>query len=539
MREITVVPISVDNRIFGNTKRTLRVASYSRVSTNFEEQISSFELQKAYYTDLILRTKGWTLAGTYADEGISGVTEKRPEFLRLLKHCRQGKIDLVITKSMSRFARNTLITMDRIRELKSLGVGIYFEKENLNTLEESSEFVLTILASIAQEESHSLSLNVRKGKQMAMQRGTVHWNYSRSFGYEKGEDGEPAIIEEQAEIIRRIYREYISGESDAKIATMLNESKVATSNGKDHWKASYVQRILQNERYCGDVILQKTYIENHITKKVKVNNGELPKVFIKNNHVPIISREVFEQARKERQRRNSRRKVSKNSITEQGKYSSKYALSDKLVCGDCGSSYRRVVWTKRNKEKQAVWRCIKRIDYGTRYCENSVSIDEDSLHNAIMNAINQTKPKTTQVIDFISREVKTTLSHNIKTDFDINGAEVKIELITKEVSDIVAQGLTTEKLDFIKQLNIEAMKVKEKMEQYKKEVENEKQTEKIKEIEEFLTIGMNEVEHYDDKLVRQIIHTVKVIDETKVIVIFNDGLECEQNIELKVKTRNK
>ena len=308
MKEIVIIPATKDNRIFGNKNKLVKVASYSRVSTNFEEQLTSFTLQKAYYTDLILKTKGWTLAGTYADEGISGVTEKRPDFQKLMRHCRKGKIDLIITKSVSRFSRNILITIKRVRELKSLGIAVYFEKENINTLEENSEFVLSLMATMAQEESNSLSKNVRKGIQMKFQQGIVDWNYTQNFGFRKGADGEPEIVEEDAETIRMIYRYYLSGDSDDKIAKALNKNNVKTPRGNDEWLASTVQRILQYERYCGDVILQKTYTENHITKKVKVNNGEYPKIHIKNNHKAIVPREIYDRALKERARRTNKKK---------------------------------------------------------------------------------------------------------------------------------------------------------------------------------------------------------------------------------------
>ena len=247
---------------------------------------------------------------TQSDEGISGVTaEKRPDFMKLLRHCKQGKIDLIITKSISRFSRNIVVTINEVRKLKSMGVGVYFEKENLNTLEENSEFVMTILASIAQEESNSLSFNVKKGKQMGMLEGKVPWNYTQIYGFRKGDDGNPEIIPEHAEVIKEIYKNYLKGESEKIIADRLNENKIPTCRKDSKWLPSTIQRILQNERFCGDVILQKTYIENHITKKVKINNGELPKIHIKNNHPAIVTREMFDRVTLERSRRISKKKI--------------------------------------------------------------------------------------------------------------------------------------------------------------------------------------------------------------------------------------
>ncbi len=536
MKEITIIPATIDNRIFGNKKQTLRVASYSRVSTNFEEQLTSFETQKTCYTNLILKTKGWSLAGTYADEGISGVTENRPGFQKLMRHCRKGKVDLVVTKSISRFSRNIVITLNRIRELKSLGIGVYFEKENINTLEENSEFVISILAGIAQEESHSLSLNVRKGKQMAMQNGVVYWNYNNTFGYRKGENNEPEIIEEDAKIIRQIYKLYLSGESDSKIAKILNNGNVKTPKGKDVWKTASIQKILQYERYCGDVILQKTYIENHITKKAKINNGEFPKVHIKNNHDAIIPKEIYNQAITERARRNSKRSTSKMAKSEKGKFSSKYALNDILVCGDCLSPMQRAIWSKKKKkgqlvaEKRPVWRCSKRIKYGLKYCKDAITLDEYKIHNAIVEAINATESSRDNVIEFTKRELSITLSEKINSEFDLNKTQKKIEEIKNEVLQIVSSGKAADNLELIKEMNAEAMKLNDLVREYNETQSSKAIASQISEIEEYL-VKKSSNDEYDDKLARQIIDIIKVIDETKVMIVFKDGVEYEQSLE--------
>ncbi len=386
-REVIVI---LGKGIYGNLKkqhRQLRVASYSRVSTDMEEQLTSFHTQKSYYTELIMKNPEWTLAGTYADEGISGASaEKRPDFMKMIRHCKKGKIDLIITKSISRFARNTLDSIGYVRKLKAMGVGVLFEKENINTLEENSEVVLTILASLAQEELNSLSMNVKMGKRMAMQEGKVTYHYSKLYAYKKGKDDLPEIILEEAIIIQKIYESYLSGETPRIIADGLNADGIPYLQDKT-WNESKIRSILKNEKYCGDVILQKTYITDPISKKTKVNNGELPKIYIKNNHDAIVRRDIFDKVQSELSRRGSKRKVSKATITENGKYSSIYALSEILVCGHCGTPYRRVVWTKRSGEKQPVWRCINRIDHGILYCKDSVSVDEESLHRAIMGAI--------------------------------------------------------------------------------------------------------------------------------------------------------
>ena len=234
IREVTVIPADERHSLKGYQTRQLRVASYSRVSTDFEEQLASFHTQKSYYTDLIMRTPEWTLAGTYADEGISGAAaEKRPDFMKMYRHCKRGKIDLIITKSISRFARNTLDSIGYVRKLKAMSVGVLFEKENINTLEENSEVVLTILASLAQEELNSLSQNVKMGKRMAMQEGKVFFQYDRLYAYQKGADGQPEIIPEQAEIVKRISISYLVGQSVTNILQELNDEGIPSPQKKE------------------------------------------------------------------------------------------------------------------------------------------------------------------------------------------------------------------------------------------------------------------------------------------------------------------
>lgn len=545
IKKIRIEPVTVDNRLYGNENKLLRVASYSRVSTNFDEQLSSFETQKAYYTDLIHKTHGWKYAGTYADEGISGTTEeKRPDFLKMLKHCRSGKIDFIITKSLSRFSRDIVVTAKRVRELKDIGVGVFFEKENINTLEEHSELTLMLLASLAQEESHSLSLNVRKGKQMQMQRGVVMWNYNHNFGYRKGADGQPEVIEEHSKIIKRIFTEYLKGESAKSIADKLSAEKILTAKGNVEWKTSTIQKVIQNERYCGDVILQKTFIANHRTKQVKKNNGEFPKVFIENNHTPIISRELFRQVELERARRSSKRRTSEKAITENGKYSSKYAITDILICSVCGSPYRRTTWTKRNKngeliERQYVWRCLKRKEHGKKYCKNSITIDEESLHIAISQGIVKKEEQGYEIINFATKEIEKTISKRKCSEFDLVGSERRLETLTNEITELMKGVGFSEKISLITTLNKEAVELKKLVDSHKVKLGEQKRQEVLCELNECLEMKRDELHGYDDDLVRQIIANIKVISQTKLEIQFKDGRYIEQEMKLKVKNRNK
>lgn len=544
-REITVIPALESTQLKERKNRQLRVASYSRVSTDFEEQLTSFYAQKTYYTDLILRTPEWTLAGTYADEGLSGASaEKRPDFMRMIRHCKQGKIDLIITKSISRFARNTLDSIGYVRKLKAMGIGVLFEKESINTLEENSEVILTILASLAQEELNSLSGNVKMGKRMAMKEGKVFFAYEKIYAYKKGADDQPEIIPEEAEIVKRAYQSYLAGASVGAIAEALNADRVPSPSKKGDWSAGTLRGILENERYCGDVILQKTYVTDPISKKVKKNNGELPKVYIKNNHDPIVSREVYERVQQERARRSSKRKTAKNAITEQGKYSSLYALSEILICGDCLTPYRRVIWTKRNGEKQVVWRCGNRLDYGTRYCKEAATLDEDSLHDAIVEAIVATRKSRHEMIPYFMSHVERTLREEKSGFLDVAEMERRMEELKTATMELVAastdSGTVSENVDRLKAMSNEIKELHERLKQYREACAAEKSVDlKLAEMTDTLEAEPEEVIEYNDSLVRQLIDTIKVIGTDRLLVIFKNGLEYEQSIQPKVRKINR
>lgn len=367
----------------------LRVAAYCRVSTEQEEQQNSYQVQIAYYTDLINRKKEWTLAGIFADEGISGTqARKRPEFLKMIRLCEKQKIDLVITKSISRFARNTVDCLEYVRQLKDLGIGVIFEKENINTLTMTSEFMIALYGSFAQAESESISKNVSWGKQKAYAEGKVSFQYSKLLGYKKGADGKPEIVQEEAETVKMIFELFLDGYSLTSIKNTLESKGLITATGKKIWNQSLIQSILKNEKYVGDALLQKTFTADCITKKVVKNNGERPMYLVSNHHEPIVDRDTFNRVQQELARRSSKKRISDKTVTEQGKYSSKYALSELLICGNCGTPYRRQMW-KSNGNRYAVWRCISRLDHGKKYCTDSPTIHEDKLHKTILQAINE------------------------------------------------------------------------------------------------------------------------------------------------------
>ena len=307
MRIIEIPASMRESALRKNTVRKLRVAAYCRVSTEEEEQQGSFEIQKLYYTEKINSTPEWEVAGIYADDGISGVhTKKRDGFNQMIQDCKKHRIDLILTKSISRFARNTLDSIQYVRMLKQMGIAVVFEKENINTATMNSEMILTVLSAFAQAESESISQNVARGKRMGYKHGKFAFPYGRIIGYRKGADGKPEIIPEQAEIIRLIFNRYLQGDSLQSIKAKLETAGALTARGNTAWSAQSIQRILQNEKYCGDVLLQKTFTEDVLTGVHKKNTGQLPQYYIENYHEGIVSKQMFREVQAEIARRNSK-----------------------------------------------------------------------------------------------------------------------------------------------------------------------------------------------------------------------------------------
>ena len=262
----------------------------------------------------------------------------------MIRMCKNKKIDLVITKSISRFARNTVDCLEYVRQLKNLGIGVIFEKENINTLTMTSEFMIALYGSFAQAESESISKNVSWGKEKAYREGKVQFQYQNLLGYRKGTDGKPEIVSEEAETIKLIYNLFLDGYSMTNIKKTLESKGILTAKGKKVWNESLISSILKNEKYVGDALLQKTYTLDCITHKVVRNHGERPMYLVTDHHAPIVDRDTYNRVQQELARRSSKRKISDKTVTEQGKYSSKYALSELLICGNCGTPYRRTTW---------------------------------------------------------------------------------------------------------------------------------------------------------------------------------------------------
>ncbi len=355
-----------------------RVAAYARVSTDSEEQLSSYEAQVEFYTRYIKGNPGWEFVDVYTDEGISGTNiRKREGFNRMISDALSGKIDLILTKSISRFARNTVDTLTTVRNLKAHKVEVYFEKENIYTLDAKGEVMLTIMGSLAQEESRSISENVTWGKRRSMEEGKFSLAYKHFLGYEKGEDGLPRIVEHEAEIIREIYQLFLGGSTVRSIADHLTAQGIPTPAGKKKWSVSTIMSILQNEKYKGDALLQKTYTADFLTKKVKKNCGEVPQYYIENSHPAIIDTETFDLVQKEIERRRPHRYQLHRSSP----------LNAKIICGECGGFYGRKVWHSNSKYRKSVWQCNHKFD-NESHC-STPNLNEDEIKNAFAIAFNR------------------------------------------------------------------------------------------------------------------------------------------------------
>ena len=281
-------------------KSVQRVAAYARVSTDHEDQETSLSAQTEYYRKKITEHPGWEFVEIYVDDGISGLSTKHREgFNRMVEDCLARRIDLILTKSISRFARNTVDTVTTIRKLKDSGVGVYFEKENIFTTDSKGEFLLTIMSSLAQEESRSISENVTWGQRKRMADGKVSIAYGRFLGYDKGPEKYTMLVnEEQARIVRRIFYMFLQGYTPHTMAGLLTADGVPTPGGCKAWNQQTIRRILSNEKYKGDALLQKEFTVDYLQKKVKKNEGELPQYYVKEDHEPIISPWLFDYVQK-------------------------------------------------------------------------------------------------------------------------------------------------------------------------------------------------------------------------------------------------
>ena len=516
-------------------KKQLRVAAYCRVSTKEEEQASSYEAQCEYYTDKIMSNKEWTMAGIFADEGITGTsTKKRTEFLRMIRQCKQKKIDLILTKSIQRFARNTLDCINYTRILRQLGIGVLFEKENINSLPADSEFMITMYGAMAQSESESISGNIRRGRQMHAKVGTLKVPCYRLYGYEKDADSKFRVIPEQAEIVRELYKRYESGASLRNLKDWLEENRIKTVLGTDDWSISVIKGILTNEKYCGDVLLQKTFCTDVISKKIVKNVGQMTQYYMPDHHEAIVSREQYNAVKSEMARRSALRSPSKEAVTGRSCYTSKYALSDRLFCGECGTLYRRKTRNIKGNIYHE-WRCISRLEYGKKYCHESPTLREIPLQSAILAAINSAMSMKPALLDRIRNAVSLELLPVQGQAMSLADIERRLKQLDVQFQRLLAEAIDAENKEacnaqFAEILTEQTALKKQKEEILQSSADADRVCTRMKQAEEAIENTAQTITEWNENAVRQIVERVTVLSVDEILVRIKGGAEIKQTI---------
>ncbi len=437
-KNVTFIP-ATRNMHTGTPKESTkkrRVAGYARVSTDSDEQFTSYEAQVDYYTEYIKSRAEWEFVEVYTDEGISALnTKKRDGFNRMIADALDGKIDLIVTKSVSRFARNTVDSLTTVRKLKDKGVEVYFEKENIWTMDSKGELLITIMSSLAQEESRSISENVTWGQRKRFADGKVSMPYKHFLGYKKGADGLPEIVESEAEIVRSIYRIFMEGMSTNAIAKHLTESGIPTPSKKAKWLRQTVESILTNEKYKGSALLQKKYTVDFLQKKMKVNEGEVPQYYVEHSHPAIIEPEEWERVQLEfnRRKHSDRRTICSSPF------------ADKIICGDCGEIFGSKVWHSNSKYRRTIWQCNAKFK-GDCKCKTP-HFYEDNIKEMFVVALSklmQNRDALLEDIRLVYSELSNTADIDKKCHKLLDEIDVTKELIAKLIKENAVQAQNQE-----------------------------------------------------------------------------------------------
>ena len=516
-QNVTVIPARrrVGSQRTAAQVQKIRVAAYCRVSTDSEEQETSYEAQVSHYTEYIKSKPEWQMVEVYADDGISGTnTAKRDEFNRMIADCEAGKIDLILTKSISRFSRNTLDCLKYTRKLKALNIAVFFEKENINTMDSKGEVLLTIMASLAQQESESLSANVRMGIQYRNQQGKVQINHNWFLGYTKDAEGNLVIDPEQAKIVRRSYREYLEGASFLQIKRSLEADGVPNGAGHLKWHESNIHQILTNEKYIGDALLQKTYTVSILDKKRAANNGEMPKYYVEGSHEAIIDRDVFMKVKAEIARRANLNPDGKRRV-----YSSKYALSGMVFCGHCGDIYRRVKWNNRGC-KSTVWRCVSRVLKGKMDFDCPArTVKEEVLQGAIVTAVNDAYARRNAVISLLKTNIQETVFDDL---------EARIAAIDEQLAELQQQMVDNSgNHELVEELEDQIDDLRgDRQDILAEAAERTDLQARMNDMIAFLEEMPATVTEYSESLARRLVERITIFGE-KIVVELKSGLQME------------
>ncbi|WP_446898853.1 recombinase family protein [Clostridium sp. LBM24168] len=531
MPKVSVIPAKQVQVINGiEDKKKKRVCAYCRVSTDTDEQLTSYEAQVTYYESYIRSKPEYEFAGIFADEGITGTnTKHRTEFKRMIDGALAGKFDMIITKSISRFARNTLDCLKYVRLLRDKGIGVYFEKENIDTLDSKGEVLLTILSSLAQDESRNISENSRWGIVRRFQQGKVRVNHKRFLGYDKDENGELIINEEQAKVVRRIYKEYLGGKGIRAIGKNLEKDNILTGAGGRKWHDSTIQKILRNEKYSGDALLQKTITTDFLTHKRVKNKGEVQQYYVEDSHPAIIPKEMFQMVQEEIKRRASLVGYSEKT---KSRYTNKYAFSGKIICGNCGSKFRRKMWGPGEKYKKYVWLCANHIDNGLKACSMK-AVSEEKLKAAFVRSINK-------IIENKEAFIKT-MMENINKVSESKEDRSELKIINERLEELKEQMMNLVRLNVRSSLDNqiydeEYERLEEEIKQLKEkkagfdntELIKKKGIQKVKEIERILRDRQDIIKDFDRELFTQIVEKVKVISLVEVEFIYKSDVVVKE-----------
>ena len=516
MKKVIEIPATIFPKI-KDDKAKLNVAAYCRVSTEKEEQENSLENQTTHYKNEIEGNSNWTLVDVFVDFGVSGLNDtKRTEFMRMIDMCKKGKIDLILTKSISRFARNQLDCLSYIRKLKLKNIGIRFDKEGINTLDPSSEIFLSWFSAFAQAESESLSMNITRGKRMGYKEGKFPFPFSL-YAYKRGENGHPEIIPEEAAVVRKMFYLYFEGNSIKDIIEWLEKNEIESPKGNRRWSSTSISGILKNEKYKGDALLQKTYTVDYLTKTVARNKGEVTQYYVENSHQGIVSREIFDMVQDEMKRRRNYSGYKETS------FSSSYALTGIVFCAECGARYRRVTWSKRGK-KTIVWRCIERLENGIQNCKNSPSISEDKLKQAILSGLSQASYDILNITEMVKNEIGAVIHKNDEqNEYTIKSKIKKLEKEIQVLNQIVNEADDNQVyLDKIEECENELSRLNSKLVECSKCEMNW--------IESFINENEVNMLEYFDAVVRNTVESVLIISQNKIKIKYVGGIEITKSI---------
>ncbi|WP_149096240.1 recombinase family protein [Paenibacillus terrae] len=533
-KKVVIVPVKTLDIVEGiQPIQKKKVAAYCRVSTDSEEQKESYTNQVNHYTQYIQNNLEWEMADIYADEGITGTsTKNRTQFNRMIQDARNGKLDLILVKSISRFARNTLDLLKYVRELKSLGVAVFFERENINTLDTTGEVLLTILSSLAQDESRNISENSRWGILRGFQNGKVFCNTNRFLGYDKDEQGELVINEPEAEIVRRIYEEYLDGKSYQAIARGLMRDHIKTVTGGDTWWDSSITLILTNEKYYGALLQQKTVTVDFLTHKRIRNKGQEQQYLIEDNHEPIVSKEIFEAVQKEKERR---AKLKGSVMGESKRYSSKYALSSKVYCGCCGAIFKRRTWNSNNPSKKVVWQCKTYVNEGKVACD-AKSVDEQVLHSAFVRLFNRMYENKERLIKTLKGNIVSVLSSRVEQEtlLDIEGKMQQLKSDLKELVNLKLRNQIDESVydEETNRLSSELNELRQQMLILEEEEDQKaKIKERVDEIIQVLSSRQDILEQFDDNLFNALVEKITILSPAHFVFTLKSGMSIDEILD--------